>query len=149
MFLSVFDIFKIGIGPSSSHTVGPMLAANRFVRRMERQGTLMQVTRMRATLYGSLAFTGKGHATDQAVILGLLGETPDGVDPDAVPDLIAAVTKSHRLKLGGGPEIAFEPEADIVFDYGPALPQHANGMVMAAWMGEGDPSRPPDKERAY
>ncbi len=149
MFLSVFDIFKIGIGPSSSHTVGPMLAANRFVRRMERQGTLMQVTRMRATLYGSLAFTGKGHATDQAVILGLLGETPDGIDPDAVPGLIAGVTKSHRLKLGGGPEIAFEPEADIVFDYGPALPQHANGMVMAAWMGEGDPSRPPDKERAY
>ena len=148
MFLSVFDVFKIGIGPSSSHTVGPMLAANRFVRRMERQGTLKTVTRMRCTLYGSLAFTGKGHATDRAVILGLLGETPDKVDPDAIDGLIARVEKTHRLTLGGGPEIEFDPAADIVFDYGPALPHHANGMVMAAWMGS-DPLGPPDKERAY
>ena len=153
MFLSVFDIFKVGIGPSSSHTVGPMLAAARFVRRMERQDTLMTVTRMRATLYGSLAFTGKGHATDRAVILGLLGETPDTVDPDAVDGLIADITRTRRLKLGGGPEIDFDPDRDIVFDYGPALPGHANGMVMAAWMGGGESSedsdRPPDKERTY
>lgn len=153
MFLSVFDIFKVGIGPSSSHTVGPMLAAARFVRRMERQDTLMTVTRMRATLYGSLAFTGKGHATDRAVILGLLGETPDTVDPDAVDGLIANINKTKRLKLGGGPEIDFDPDRDIVFDYGPALPGHANGMIMAAWMGGGESSedsdRPPDKERAY
>jgi L-serine dehydratase len=149
MFLSVFDIFKVGIGPSSSHTVGPMLAANRFVRRMERQETLMTVTRMRATLYGSLAFTGKGHATDQAIILGLLGETPDRVDPDAVAGLIAEVTRSKRLKLGDGPEIDFDPETDIVFDYGPPLPQHANGMVMAAWMGGDGSDREPDKQRAY
>ncbi|MEQ8504419.1 MAG: L-serine ammonia-lyase [Rhodospirillales bacterium] len=149
MFLSVFDIFKIGIGPSSSHTVGPMLAANRFVRRMERQGTLMDVTAMRVTLYGSLAFTGKGHATDRAIILGLLGQTPDSADPDAVDGLITRVAETKRLKLGGGPEIPFDPATDIVFDYGPALPGHANGMVMAAWMGEGDTDRPPDKERAY
>ncbi|MCF3631248.1 L-serine ammonia-lyase [Thalassospiraceae bacterium LMO-SO8] len=153
MFLSVFDIFKVGIGPSSSHTVGPMLAAARFVRRMERQETLMTVTAVRATLYGSLAFTGKGHATDRAVILGLMGETPDAVDPDAVADLIARVTETKRLKLGGGPEIDFDPARDIVFDYGPALPGHANGMIMAAWMGGGDSTqegdRPPDKERAY
>ncbi len=153
MFLSVFDIFKVGIGPSSSHTVGPMLAAARFVRRMERQDTLMTVTRMRATLYGSLAFTGKGHATDRAVILGLLGETPDTVDPDAVDALIANINKTKRLKLGGGPEIDFDPDRDIVFDYGPALPGHANGMIMAAWMGgdesSEDSDRPPDKERAY
>lgn len=153
MFLSVFDIFKVGIGPSSSHTVGPMLAAARFVRRMERQDTLMTVTRMRATLYGSLAFTGKGHATDRAVILGLMGETPDTVDPDAVDRLIARITETKRLKLGGGLEIDFDPDRDIVFDYGPALPSHANGMVMAAWMGGGestqDGDRPPDKERAY
>ncbi|MEP3000494.1 MAG: L-serine ammonia-lyase [Alphaproteobacteria bacterium] len=153
MFLSVFDIFKVGIGPSSSHTVGPMLAAARFVRRMERQETLMTVTRMRATLYGSLAFTGKGHATDRAVVLGLMGETPDAVDPDAVDGLIADIARTKRLKLGGGPEIDFDPDRDIVFDYGPALPGHANGMVMAAWMGGGESSedsdRPPDKERAY
>jgi L-serine dehydratase len=153
MFLSVFDIFKVGIGPSSSHTVGPMLAAARFVRRMERQETLMTVTAMRATLYGSLAFTGKGHATDRAVILGLMGETPDAVDPDAVAGLIARVAETKRLKLGGGPEIDFDPDRDIVFDYGPALPGHANGMIMAAWMGGGESSedagRPPDKERAY
>ena len=149
MFLSVFDIFKIGIGPSSSHTVGPMLAANRFVRRMDRQGTLMDVTAMRVTLYGSLAFTGKGHATDRAIILGLLGQTPDSVDPDAVDGLIAQVAETKRLKLGGGPEIPFDPAAGIVFDYGPALPGHANGMVMAAWMGETLTDRPPDKERAY
>ena len=153
MFLSVFDIFKIGIGPSSSHTVGPMLAAARFVRRMERQETLMTVTRMQATLYGSLAFTGKGHATDRAVILGLMGETPDRIDPDAVDGLISRVAETRRLKLGGGPEIEFDPDRDIVFDYGPPLPGHANGMVMAAWMGGGESSedagRPPDKERAY
>jgi L-serine dehydratase len=149
MFLSVFDIFKVGIGPSSSHTVGPMLAAGRFVRRMERQETLMTVTAVRATLYGSLAFTGKGHATDRAVILGLMGETPDAVDPDAVDGLIARITGTKRLTLANGPEIDFDPARDIVFDYGPALPGHANGMIMAAWMGEGDPQRPPDKERAY
>ncbi|MEQ9171413.1 MAG: L-serine ammonia-lyase [Rhodospirillales bacterium] len=153
MFLSVFDIFKVGIGPSSSHTVGPMLAAARFVRRMERQETLMTVTRMRVTLYGSLAFTGKGHATDRAVILGLTGETPDAVDPDAVDGLIAQINRTKRLKLGHGPEIDFDPDRDVVFDYGPALPGHANGMIMAAWMGGGESSqdddRPPDKERAY
>ncbi|PIW27547.1 MAG: L-serine ammonia-lyase [Rhodospirillales bacterium CG15_BIG_FIL_POST_REV_8_21_14_020_66_15] len=149
MFLSVFDIFKIGIGPSSSHTVGPMLAARRFVRRMERQGTLAEVSRMRATLYGSLAFTGRGHATDRAVILGLMGETPDAVDPDAVGGMIARLNEAKRLRLAGGPEIAFDPATDIVFDYGPPLPGHANGMIMAAWMGGGDPARPPDKERAY
>ncbi|MEK9673189.1 MAG: L-serine ammonia-lyase [Rhodospirillaceae bacterium] len=148
MFLSVFDVFKIGIGPSSSHTVGPMLAAHRFVRRMERQGTLAAVTRMRTTLYGSLAFTGKGHATDQAVILGLLGETPDGVDPDAVAGLIARIAGTKRLKLGQGPEIDFDPASDIVFDYGPPLPGHANGMVIAAWFGS-DHDGPPEKERAY
>ena len=149
MFLSVFDIFKIGIGPSSSHTVGPMLAANRFVRRMERQGTLSNVVRMRATLYGSLAFTGKGHATDRAVVLGLLGQTPDAVDPDAVDGMIAEIADRKRLQLGGGPEIAFDPEHDIVFDYGPALPGHANGMIMASWLNGSDPDGPPDKERAY
>ena len=149
MFLSVFDIFKIGIGPSSSHTVSPMLAANRFVRRMERQGTLMDVTRMRCTLYGSLAFTGKGHATDRAVILGLLGETPDRVDPDAIDGLVEAAGRTKRLQLGGGPEIDFDPQRDIVFDYGDPLPQHANGMIMAAWMGGDGSDRPPDKERAY
>lgn len=148
MFLSVFDIFKVGIGPSSSHTVGPMLAAARFVRRMDQQGTLAGVTRVRATLYGSLAFTGKGHATDRAVILGLLGETPDMIDPDAIDGLVAQVNATKRLKLGGGPDIDFIVDRDIVFDYGPALPGHANGMIMAGWMGS-DADGPPDKERAY
>ena len=101
MALSVFDLFKIGIGPSSSHTVGPMWAALRFVRLLEARGVLGQVRRVRADLYGSLALTGRGHATDKAILLGLSGEQPDTVDPDAVAPLLGEVRSQHTLRLAG------------------------------------------------
>jgi L-serine dehydratase len=131
MFLSVFDIFKIGIGPSSSHTVGPMVAARRFVEENLRPlGD--SARRLTVNLHGSLAFTGKGHATDRAIALALAGEKPDTVDPDRVPEVIAGLDVVKNLSAIGLPHIAFNPEADILFDYGPALPGHANGMAFRA-----------------
>ncbi|WP_119461898.1 L-serine ammonia-lyase [Rhodospirillaceae bacterium SYSU D60014] len=130
MFLSVLDIFKIGIGPSSSHTMGPMVAAERFLTDL---ATLDgPPARIRVSLHGSLAFTGKGHASDQAVMLGLCGETPDRIDPDAAPAILAELAEKKRLLAPGHEEVAFDPEADLVFDYGPPLPGHANGMIFQA-----------------
>ena len=128
MFLSVFDIFKIGIGPSSSHTVGPMVAARRFVEENLRPlGDKAQ--RLTVGLHGSLAFTGKGHGTDRAIALALAGEKPDTVDPDRVPDVLAGLESAKNLGAISLPHVAFDPKADVVFDYGPALPGHANGMT--------------------
>jgi L-serine dehydratase len=125
MFLSVFDLFKIGIGPSSSHTMGPMVAASRFLKMVA--GTDVSLaSRITATLYGSLAFTGKGHGTDKAVVLGLAGENPQDIDPDQV-DAILAATKSVRLSKNH--TVNFEAARDIIFDYGPPLKEHANGLV--------------------
>ena len=131
MFLSTFDIFKIGIGPSSSHTMGPMVAAARFLDEL-RQTDLPAKTRLRASLHGSLAFTGKGHATDRAVILGLLGFLPETIDPDRAEAEEARLRTAARLTLPGLPELQFDPTADLVFDYGPALPGHANGLILQA-----------------
>jgi L-serine dehydratase len=128
MFLSVFDIFKIGIGPSSSHTVGPMLAAARFLE-MAAAAALPTGARLTVTLHGSLAFTGKGHGTDRAVILGLAGERPDALDPDRVDGVLAGMAANRRIALAGGGAVAFDPGRDVVFDFGPALKGHANGMV--------------------
>ncbi len=136
MFLSVFDVFKIGVGPSSSHTMGPMSAARRFLDmlrsgdgRVEAAG---EPARLRATLYGSLAFTGKGHATDRAVALGLLGIAPAELDADQAERDLAALAESKRLRHDGLPELAFDPEKDIVFNYDGPLPGHANGMLLEA-----------------
>ena len=119
MFLSVFDLYKIGIGPSSSHTVGPMVAARRFLQSLtQRSG------RIRVSLHGSLAFTGKGHGTDRAVVLGLAGETPQDIDPHAIEKILADMSTLRR----SGP-FDFDPAADVIFDFGPALKGHANGMV--------------------
>jgi L-serine dehydratase len=119
MFLSVFDLYKIGIGPSSSHTVGPMVAAQRFL------ASLTQTTgRIRVSLHGSLAFTGKGHGTDRAVVLGLAGETPQAIDPNRIEAIVADMT--IKKKSGG---FDFDPALDVIFDFGPALKGHANGMV--------------------
>src|SRR5262245_43835627 len=107
--ISVFDIFKIGIGPSSSHTVGPMRAAGRFVQSLRRHHHFMHVHRVETRLYGSLAWTGHGHATDTAVILGLAGEEPETVDPEAVPRIIANAANERMLALGGRRAIAFDP----------------------------------------
>ena len=134
MFLSVFDIFKIGIGPSSSHTMGPMLAAARFLDVLRdpdaRNPGTGPLARLQATLHGSLAFTGKGHATDRAVLLGFAGLRPDTVDPDEAERIAEDVGRTRRLAPEGLGELAFDPEADIVFDYGPPLPGHANGLVL-------------------
>jgi len=133
MFISVFDIFKIGIGPSSSHTMGPMLAATRFVAELENRG--LQPDRIEARLYGSLAFTGKGHATDRAVLLGLLGFEPATLENDVAEAALAKLAQTQRLDLPGGHGLKFEEARDLVFDYGPALPGHANGMKMRAEAG--------------
>ncbi|HEV2680204.1 MAG TPA: serine dehydratase beta chain, partial [Rhodanobacter sp.] len=109
MAVSVFDLFKIGIGPSSSHTVGPMRAAARFAERwLEEKGVLGRVTRVRAELYGSLAMTGRGHGTDKAVLLGLEGQHPDTVDPDQIPATLERIRKAQRLRVLGKHEIEFE-----------------------------------------
>lgn len=132
MFLSVFDLFKVGIGPSSSHTVGPMVAMNKFVAMLAEAGKLQDVRTVRITLKGSLAFTGKGHGTDRAVVLGLLGEKPDGVDPAAVERLIAEVAEAGELSLAGERAIPFVMDEHIVFDYGPSLDEHTNGLIAEA-----------------
>ena len=136
MFLSVFDIFKIGIGPSSSHTVGPMVAARRFVEDDVRP-LADGVRRVKVSLHGSLAFTGKGHGTDRAIALALAGERPDTIDPDRIADLLSSLEMSKNLAQLGLPGVAFDPKTDIVFDYGPALSGHANGMTFRALNGAG------------
>ena len=138
MFLSVFDIFKIGIGPSSSHTMGPMLAAGRFLARL-REASGPAPARLRVTLHGSLAFTGKGHATDRAVILGLLGFRPETLAPDRADGLVDEVSARRRIEVEGLGILMFDPETDLVFDYGDPLPGHANGMVIAALDADGGP----------
>ncbi len=129
--ISVFDTFKIGVGPSSSHTVGPMKAARQFVQELA--NTRGSVARIQVTLHGSLAYTGKGHATDSAVFLGLMGCQPDTLDPDDVEDMLRAVHQSTRLTVPGVGEIDFAPNDDLVFEYGEQLPRHTNGMRFAAF----------------
>jgi L-serine dehydratase len=119
MFLSVFDLYKIGIGPSSSHTVGPMVAARRFLEGLEHQSG-----RIRVSLHGSLAFTGKGHGTDRAIVLGLAGETPSDIDPAAIETIMANMAANRKSD-----RFDFDPAFDVMFDFGPALKGHANGMV--------------------
>ena len=136
MFLSVFDIFKVGVGPSSSHTMGPMVAAARFLDALRVGADVIPgagaLHRVECRLHGSLAFTGKGHATDRAVILGLAGFLPDSFDPTKAEESLAALTKSHQLEPEGLPSLHFNPGVDVIFDYGPPLPDHANGMVFNA-----------------
>ncbi|TDQ46614.1 L-serine ammonia-lyase [Actinorugispora endophytica] len=141
MSISVFDLFTVGIGPSSSHTVGPMKAARAFVDGLRAQGLLADVARVRAELYGSLALTGKGHGSDSAVVLGLLGQAPDGVDVDAVPRLLSDVAERGRLALGGEHEIAFAPGDDVVFRRRESLPGHPNGMRFTALDASGSELR--------
>ncbi|HTN52292.1 MAG TPA: L-serine ammonia-lyase [Anaeromyxobacter sp.] len=128
---SVFDLFKIGIGPSSSHTVGPMRAARSFALALEAAGLLERVAEVRVELFGSLGATGRGHGTDRAVILGLLGEAPDAVDPDAIPGRVAAVRERGRLALLGRRELPFSEDRSLRFELS-ALPFHPNGMRFTA-----------------
>jgi L-serine dehydratase len=131
MFLSVFDVFKIGIGPSSSHTMGPMIAANRFLAALRDSPLQERFAKIRVTLYGSLAFTGKGHATDRAVALGLLGYRPSDLDPDQAERQLATLWKIRMLQAPNLPVLIFDPDVDIVFDLGAPLPGHANGLVFS------------------
>ena len=133
MAVSVFDLFKIGIGPSSSHTVGPMRAARLFALRLQQQGLLPRVQRLRCELYGSLGATGKGHGSDKAVLLGLLGHEPDTVDVEAIPALLKAVRDSGRLELLGTHGVPFTEKRDLVFYRRESLPLHANGMRFVAF----------------
>jgi L-serine dehydratase len=130
--ISVFDLFKIGIGPSSSHTVGPMRAAGLFVRELTGRGLVAGVAGIRVELFGSLGATGKGHGTDKAVILGLEGEAPESVDTDAIPDRLQAIRTAGRLRLPDGPELVFDADRDLVFHRRRVLPRHPNGMTFAA-----------------
>ena len=136
MFLSVFDLFKIGIGPSSSHTMGPMTAAARFLDELAGgdwpKPAGVAVARLGASLHGSLAFTGIGHATDRAVILGLDGHLPADIDPDAVDDVIARIRSDKRVNPPGHPAYRFDPDSDLVLDRKTPLPGHANGMAFTA-----------------
>ena len=138
MFLSVFDIFKIGIGPSSSHTMGPMVAAGRFLDDLrggvERIPGAGELYRLGVSLHGSLAFTGKGHATDRALALGFCGLLPATLDPDRAETIEAELRKNcvvHPEELG---ELRFDPSKDLVFDYGPPLDGHPNGLILSAYV---------------
>jgi len=136
MAVSVFDLFKIGIGPSSSHTVGPMRAARRFVQRLAQEGVLARVARVRCQLHGSLGATGKGHGSDKAVLLGLQGEAPDRVDVDSIEQRLTDIRSGRRLRLAGGPVVEFTEATDLVFLTRP-LPFHANGMTFMAFDAQG------------
>ena len=136
MFLSVFEMFKVGIGPSSSHTMGPMVAAGRFLDLL--RASPFHPRGLRASLHGSLAFTGVGHATDRATILGLAGFLPDTYDHERAEATLAAIRASHSVTPPGLPALHFDPARDLIFDYGPALPGHANGMVLMATDAQGD-----------
>ncbi|HPO20396.1 MAG TPA: L-serine ammonia-lyase [Rubrivivax sp.] len=137
MAVSVFDLFKIGIGPSSSHTVGPMRAARLFALQLQQEGLLPRVQRVQADLYGSLGATGKGHGSDKAVLLGLLGHEPDTVEVEAIPALLKAVRDSGRLKLAGAHVVEFAEKRDLLFHRRESLPLHANGMRFAAFDAAG------------
>ena len=136
MAVSVFDLFKIGIGPSSSHTVGPMRAARLFGLRLQHDGLLEPTARVQVILYGSLGATGKGHGSDKAVLLGLAGHEPDTVDVEAIPALLDAI-RAGDLNLVGQRSIAFDEAKDLVFKRRESLPFHANGMRCLAFDADG------------
>ncbi len=137
MVSSVFDLFKIGVGPSSSHTMGPMTAAHAFVEMLDQKVLLDATVRVQTELYGSLALTGKGHATDRAVLLGLSGRQPHSLDPDEADLVVARARANGRLMLGGRREIAFDEPADMRFLQRERLPHHSNGMRFTAFDAAG------------
>lgn len=136
MTSSVFDLFKIGIGPSSSHTVGPMIAARRFSETLTQAADVDQVSKIRVELLGSLGATGKGHATDTGIILGLLGHRPESVDPDKIPSIIKASEKKQEITLLNKHPIHFVKSRDLIFDGSRTLPQHSNGMIFTVLNAE-------------
>jgi L-serine dehydratase len=146
MAISVFDLFKVGIGPSSSHTGGPMVAAHRFARGLDRDGLLEKTASVRVILYGSLGLTGKGHGSDKAVILGLEGEKPELVDVDGVEERLAAVRSRGTVRLYGSErEVPFAVGEQLIFERKKSLPHHPNGMRFTAW----DPAGSELREKIY
>ena len=137
--ISVFDIFKIGVGPSSSHTMGPWRAAQAFVKVLRERGVLAQTNRVTTDLYGSLAKTGRGHGTDVAVMLGLSGEDPVTIDPATLTARIDAMKEAGRMRLGGegGKSVEFDHQRDIVFHMSESLPFHPNGVMFTALLADG------------
>lgn len=137
MAISVFDLFSIGIGPSSSHTVGPMRAARTFVNGLYADDLLSRTASVHAELFGSLGATGHGHGSDKAVLLGLEGSDPETVDTSAVATRVEAVRSSGRLSLLGTHEIAFDPDENLVLHRRKTLPYHPNGMTFTASSSDG------------
>lgn len=138
MTISIFDLFSIGIGPSSSHTVGPMKAARAFVAELEEQKKLSQVKRIQIELFGSLAFTGKGHGTDSAILAGLEGAAPDTVNPDSIKPRAKEIIETQQLRLGGNETITFAYLSDFIFNFKDLLPAHTNGMRFKAFALTGE-----------
>lgn len=134
--ISIFDIFKIGIGPSSSHTTGPMKSARAFVDGLDKVAS--EVSCIEVSLHGSLAWTGKGHGTDSAVILGLCGFAPDTIDPDSVDARLRKIHADKRIDVPGVGELDFDPETNLIFDYETELPRHTNGMRFIARSASGE-----------
>ncbi len=137
MAVSIFDCFKIGIGPSSSHTVGPMKAACVFAQRLERNGLLESTRRIRVSLYGSLAHTGRGHGTDKAVMLGLQGAMPDSIDPDHIDTTLERIREQKQVSLLGRHLVPFQEKSDLLFRKRELLPHHPNGMRFEAIDADG------------
>ncbi|RTR32243.1 L-serine ammonia-lyase [Shewanella atlantica] len=131
--ISVFDMFKIGIGPSSSHTVGPMKAGNIFINDLDTKGLLESTDELRSELFGSLGQTGKGHGTGKAVILGLMGEAPDTVDTDTIDEVLKEVSESEQLQMANGIKVIFSRESGVVYHRRKSLPAHANAMTLFAF----------------
>lgn len=137
MAISLFELFKVGIGPSSSHTVGPMRAAQRFVAALETEGLLASVSRLKVSLYGSLGATGKGHGTGPAVMMGLEGEQPDRIDPEEMPARLYRIRSTDMLSLAGQHPVRFRETSDLVYYRRKSLPDHPNGMTCLAFGPEG------------
>ncbi|MGY1424107.1 L-serine ammonia-lyase [Lysobacter sp. A289] len=139
MSVSCFDLFKIGIGPSSSHTVGPMRAAARFIERwIVDNGDLDRTARVRAEVFGSLAMTGRGHGTDKALMMGLEGHWPNQIDPDIIPGTLERIRSEKRLRLSGRHEIGFDEKHDLIMNKRQKLPFHTNGMRFTAFDADGE-----------
>ena len=134
MFLSVFDMFKVGVGPSSSHTMGPMVAAARFLDTL--RASPFHPAGLRASLHGSLAFTGVGHATDRATILGLAGFVPATYDAQKAEATLTAIRETLMIHPPGLPPLRFDPGADLLFDYGPALPGHSSSFIFLCFSAD-------------
>ena len=135
--ISAFDIFKIGVGPSSSHTLGPWRAAQRAVQRWQELGVFDSIVGVQVDLYGSLAKTGRGHMTDMAVMLGLSNEDPVSCDTTAIPATIEAIRRSRTITLGGRRPVRFDPATDCRFNSRISLPQHPNGLTFTAVLADG------------